>query len=144
MNDGLFFVICRNWRFSPSIMFVVYMIFRISMGYSKKVLSTSQFSSQLLTQEGYWLRHFFCKVFQLLYGLVFCHCRVDFLQIGNDLTDVFVANIFGRTANLVHDAALQPCLGIDRLNRLGHSTETIGTEQINIQNSSAFQVIQHI
>ena len=31
---GLFFVICRNWRFRPSMMLVVYMIFRISGGYS--------------------------------------------------------------------------------------------------------------
>ena len=41
---GLFFVICRNCRFSPSMIFVVYMIFRISAGYSKNVLRTSQFS----------------------------------------------------------------------------------------------------
>ena len=57
VNDGLFLVICRNCRFSPSMMFVVYMIFRISGGYSKKVLKTSQLSSQLLTQEGYCFRH---------------------------------------------------------------------------------------
>ena len=37
-------------------MFVVYMIFRISTGYSKNVLKTGQFSSQLFTQEGYCLR----------------------------------------------------------------------------------------
>ena len=56
MKEGLFFVICRNWRFRPSMMFVVYMIFRISTGYSKNVLKTGQFSSQLFTQEGYCLR----------------------------------------------------------------------------------------
>ena len=56
VNEGLFFVICRNWRFRPSIMFVVYMIFRISGGYSKKVFRTSQLFSQLLTQEGYGFR----------------------------------------------------------------------------------------
>ena len=33
--------------------FVVYMIFRISVGYAKKVLRISQLSTQLLTQEGY-------------------------------------------------------------------------------------------
>ena len=32
---------------------VVYMIFRISGGYAKKVLKISQLSSQLFTQEGY-------------------------------------------------------------------------------------------
>ena len=31
---GLFLVICRNWRFRPSMILVVYMIFRISAGYS--------------------------------------------------------------------------------------------------------------
>ena len=51
-NDGLFFVICLNWRFNPSIIFVVYIIFRISGGYAKNVDSISQFSSQLLTQDG--------------------------------------------------------------------------------------------
>ena len=41
VNNGLFLVICRNCRFKPSMIFVVYMIFRISCGYSKKVLRTS-------------------------------------------------------------------------------------------------------
>ncbi len=53
VKEGLFFVICRNCRFRPSIIFVVYMIFRISGAYSMKVLKTPQFSSQLRTQEGY-------------------------------------------------------------------------------------------
>ena len=52
VNDGLFFVICLNWRFSPSIIFVVYIIFRTSGGYAKNVDRISQFSSQLFTQEG--------------------------------------------------------------------------------------------
>lgn len=52
VNDGLFFVIFRNWRFRPSMMFVVYMIFRTSAGYAKNVERISQFSSQLLTQLG--------------------------------------------------------------------------------------------
>ena len=61
VKEGLFFVICRNWRFRPSMMFVVYMIFRISTGYSKNVLKTGQFSSQLFTQEGYCLRQVSAK-----------------------------------------------------------------------------------
>ena len=52
VNDGLFFVICLNWRFKPSIIFVVYIILRTSGGYAKKVDRISQFSSQLLTQDG--------------------------------------------------------------------------------------------
>ena len=59
---GLVFVICRNCRFRPSIMFVVYIIFRISGGYSKKVFKTSQLSSQLLTQEGYCFRQVLLKI----------------------------------------------------------------------------------
>ena len=41
------------------------------------------------------------------------------------------------------DAALQAALGIHCLNRLHHTAQTVGTEQINIQNSTAFEVIQH-
>ena len=52
VNDGLVFVICLNWQFKPSIIFVVYIIFRTSGGYAKKVERISQFSSQLLTQDG--------------------------------------------------------------------------------------------
>jgi len=53
VKDGLFLVIRRNCRLSPSMILVVYMIFRISGGYAKNVDRISQLSSQLLTQEGY-------------------------------------------------------------------------------------------
>ena len=43
VNDGLFFVICLNWRLSPSMMFVVYIILRTSGGYAKKVDNISNF-----------------------------------------------------------------------------------------------------
>ena len=36
--------------------FVVYLIFRISTGDSKNVLKTGKFSSRLFTQEGYCAR----------------------------------------------------------------------------------------
>ncbi len=36
-KEGLFFVIFLNCLFSPSMMFVVYMIFLIAAGYAKKV-----------------------------------------------------------------------------------------------------------
>ena len=49
-------------------MFVVYMIFRISGGYSKKVLRTSQLSSQLLTQEGYCFRQVVPKMLRFSYA----------------------------------------------------------------------------
>lgn len=34
---GLFLVTCRNWRLSPSMILIVYIIFRISAGYAKRV-----------------------------------------------------------------------------------------------------------
>ena len=58
VNDGLLFVIFLNWRFNHSIIFVVYIIRRISGGYAKKVERISQLSSQLFTQDGYDLTHF--------------------------------------------------------------------------------------
>ena len=51
VNDGLFLVICLNWRLSPSMMFVVYIILQTSGEYGKNMDSISQFSSQLFTQD---------------------------------------------------------------------------------------------
>ena len=62
---GLFFVICRNCRFNPSMMFVVYIIFRISAGYAKNVDNISQLSSHVFTQDGYDLLHFSLKLIRL-------------------------------------------------------------------------------
>ena len=42
------------------------------------------------------------------------------------------------------DTTLQTALGIYRLDSLHHTTQTVGTEQINIQNAPTFEVIQHI
>ncbi len=53
VNDGLFLVIFRNCLLSPSIIFVVYIIFRTSAGYAKNVDKMSQFSYQLLTHLEY-------------------------------------------------------------------------------------------
>ena len=69
---------------------------------------------------------------------------LDFLQIGNDFFDILVADILGGAANLVDDTTLQTALGIYRLDSLHHTTQTVGTEQINIQNAPTFEVIQHI
>ena len=44
-------------------MFVVYIIFRISTGYAKKVDKISQFSSHDLTADGYSRFHFFAISF---------------------------------------------------------------------------------
>ena len=42
------------------------------------------------------------------------------------------------------DAPLQTALGIHRLDSLHHAAQTVGAEQINVLNSPAFEVIQHI
>ena len=58
---GLFFVTCRNWRLSPSMILVVYIIFRISAGYAKNVDKISQLPSHDFTQDGYAFPHFSLK-----------------------------------------------------------------------------------
>ena len=53
-NTLLVLVTFLYWRFSPSIMFVVYIILRISSVKWKKGLITSQLASQLLIAKGYF------------------------------------------------------------------------------------------
>lgn len=69
VKDGLFFVICLNCLFRPSMMFVVYIILRTSGGYAKKVDNISQFSSQLFTQDRsfYEVTHCFRYIFLCYY-----------------------------------------------------------------------------
>ena len=42
------------------------------------------------------------------------------------------------------NAALQTALGIHRLGSLYHPLQTVGAKQIHIQNTPAFEVVQHI
>ena len=53
----MYAVVMYNDDYTP-MEFVVYMIFRISPGYLKKVLSSLQFSRQDLIVDGYLLPHF--------------------------------------------------------------------------------------
>ena len=80
---------------------------------------------------------------QVLFCFLQRHSSVDLLQVGYQLFYILVADVFGGTADLVNDTALQAALGIHRLDRLHHTAQTICTEQINIQNTPAFEVIQH-
>ena len=75
--------------------------------------------------------------------LLKCDSGIDLLQVGYDLLDVLVADVLGGAADLVDDAPLQTTLGIHCLDRLHHTAQAIGAEQINIQNTPAFEVIQH-
>ena len=54
VKEGLFFVICRNCWFRASIIFVVYMFFRISGWYSKKVLRMSTINNGNELSEFAW------------------------------------------------------------------------------------------
>ena len=85
-----------------------------------------------------------CKCPQIGLGFVQRDGGVDLFQVGHDLLDILVADIFGGAANLVDDTPLQTALGIHRLNSLHHAAQTVGAEQINIQNTPAFEIIQHI
>ncbi len=69
---------------------------------------------------------------------------IDFLQVGCYLLDVLPADKADRSSNLMDDAALQTALGIHCLNGLHHAAQAVRAEQIYIQNSPAFEVIQHI
>ena len=58
LGNTLFVLVTfRYWRFSPSMMFVVYMIRRMSSGNWKKELTSSQLFSQLLMAYGYFFPH---------------------------------------------------------------------------------------
>ncbi len=67
---------------------------------------------------------------------------IDFLQVSCHLLDVFPDDKAGGGANLMDDAALQTALGIHCLDCLHHTAQAVRAEQIYIQNSSAFEVIQ--
>ena len=78
------------------------------------------------------------------FGFLQCDGTVGLLQICNYSLDALVTDISGGTAYLVDDAALQPAFGEDGLNGLHHPTQAVRAEQIYIQNTPAFEVIQHI
>ena len=80
---------------------------------------------------------------EILFCFLQCDRSVDFLQVSYQFLDIFVADILSRTTDLVNNATLQPALGIYCLDCLHHATKAVGTEQINIQNAPAFEVIQH-
>ena len=91
------------------------MIFCISAGYSKKVLKTSQFSSQLLTQEGYCFHQASPNWRKFSSAL---SKGINFLQICNHFLNILITDILGGTADLMDDAALQAAFGIYRLDRV--------------------------
>ena len=69
---------------------------------------------------------------QILLRFVQRDGSVDLLQVGNYFLDILVADIFGRTADLVDDAPLQTALWIHRLDGFHHAAQAVGAEQINI------------
>lgn len=84
------------------------------------------------------------KAAQVFLRLVHGNGGIDILQVGNNLFDVLIADIPGRAAELVHDASLQTTLEIDHPDSPHHAAQTVGTKQIDIQNTPVFEAIQHI
>ena len=80
---------------------------------------------------------------QILLCFLNRHSSIDLLQVSHQLLDVLVADILGGAADLVDDAPLQTALGIPCLDGLHHAAKAVGAEQVNIQNTPAFEVIQH-
>ena len=80
---------------------------------------------------------------QIVLRLLQCYRRVDLFQIRRDLLDVLIADILGGAADLMNNTALETALGIDRLDGLHHTAKPIRAEQINLQNSPTFEIIEH-
>lgn len=85
-KTALFLVICRNAGLGPQ---WCWSCIWFSGRYSKKALRISQLSSQLLTQEGYCLGQASAKRRRFSLRFVQDNSGIDFLQVGNDLLDVF-------------------------------------------------------
>lgn len=118
---------------------VVYMIFRISGGYSKSTQSLlASDTGRILPASG------FRKLPQAFLGLFRRDGGMVLLHTGGLFLNVVVANIFGRTADLMDDSSLQTAVGIHYLNNLHHAVKTIRAKQLYIQNAPAFEFIQHI
>lgn len=67
---------------------------------------------------------------QVFHRLVQGNGGVDFLQVSDNLLDVFIADIPGGATELMDDTPLQTALGIDCLDSLYHAAQTVGAEQI--------------
>ena len=80
----------------------------------------------------------------MLQGFVLCDGGVDLLQISHQRLDVLITHKAGGGTDLMDDAPLHLAVGIDRANGLHKTLQAIHTEQIDVQNSPAFEVIQHI
>ena len=82
-----------------------------------------------------------CKYPQILLRFVQSDGGVALFQVGHDLLDILVADIFGRAADLVDDAPLQTALWIYRLNGLHHAAQAVGAEQINMALQAPFSFL---
>ena len=80
----------------------------------------------------------------MLQGFVPGDAGADLLQISHQRLDVLIAHKAGGGADLMDNAPLHLAVGIDRRDGLHKACQTVHTEQIYVQNSSAFEVVQHI
>ena len=93
---------------------------------------------------GVLLPPLFFECHEVFQGLIFGDGSVDLLQISHQRLDVLITHKAGGGTNLMDDTPLYLAVGIDRPDGLHKPFQTIHTEQIDIQNTPAFEIIQHI
>ena len=72
---------------------------------------------------------FFTECRQLTHGLFFCICLIYLLEVFHEFLDVFIAHKSGAAADLVDDASLYPCLGINSRDCFFEAGKTVYAEQ---------------
>ena len=86
----------------------------------------------------------FFECHQGFQGFILSDGGVDFFQIRHQRLDVLIAYKTGGGADLMDNAPLHLAVGIHRRDGLHEALQAIHTEQIYVQNSPAFEVVQHI
>ena len=116
--------------------FVVYMIFRISVGYAKKVLRIIPVVLPPFDAGGALLPPLVFECHQVFQSLILGDSGIDLLQIRHQRLDVFIADKAGGGTDLMDDAPLHLAAGIDCPNGFHEAFQTVHTEQINIPPTS--------
>jgi hypothetical protein len=69
---------------------------------------------------------------------------VNFLQIRGDVFVVFPRHVLHRVTHHVHDAKLNPGLGVRRVNRVGKALEAVNAGDENILHTPILQLGEHV
>ena len=88
----------------------------------------------------YWILFlpFFTECRQLAHGLFFYICLIYQLEVFHEFLDVFIAHKSGAAADLVDDAPLYPCLGINSHDCFFEAGQVVYAEQRNVLCPSVF------